>query len=137
MKCSSGWVMGRIQGKLHYSASRICLHSWGGRRGKGPGRGWGGDQRLFEKIKVFLKNQKHEPNIVEVTHLCIMHKVHTRSEKNDQNYLLGCLWPYLLGLSKAPSTLGYVGSHLHGHKRISKDNPHWKAIKTCAWQPPL
>jgi hypothetical protein len=36
----------------------------------------GGDQRLFEKIKVFLKNQKHEPNIVEVTHLCIMHRVH-------------------------------------------------------------
>jgi hypothetical protein len=36
------------------------------------------------------------------------------SEKNDQNYLLGCLWPYLLGLSKAPTTLGYVGSHLHG-----------------------
>jgi hypothetical protein len=32
---------------------------------------------LFEKIKVFLKNQKHEPNIVELTHLCIMHKVHT------------------------------------------------------------
>ncbi len=50
-----------------------------GRRGKGPGRGWGWDQRLFEKIKVFLKNQKHEPNIVEVTHLCIMHRVHTNS----------------------------------------------------------
>jgi hypothetical protein len=32
---------------------------------------------LFEKIKVFLKNQKHEPNIVEVTQLCIMHRVHT------------------------------------------------------------
>jgi hypothetical protein len=39
-----------------------------------PGRG---DQQLFEKIKVFLKNQKHEPNIVEVTHMCIMHGVHT------------------------------------------------------------
>ncbi len=32
---------------------------------------------MFEKIKVFLKNQKHEPNIVEVTHMCIMHRVHT------------------------------------------------------------
>jgi hypothetical protein len=39
--------------------------------------GGGGDQRLFEKIKVFLKNQKHEPNIVEITHLCIMHGAHT------------------------------------------------------------
>jgi hypothetical protein len=45
---------------------------WRGQRGKGPGRGWVGDQRLFEKIKAFLKNQKHEPNIVEVTHLCII-----------------------------------------------------------------
>ncbi len=34
---------------------------------------------MFEKIKVFLKNQKHEPNIVEVTHLCIMHRVYTSS----------------------------------------------------------
>jgi hypothetical protein len=32
---------------------------------------------LFEKIKVFFKNQKHEPNIVEITHLCIMHGAHT------------------------------------------------------------
>jgi UDP-N-acetylglucosamine enolpyruvyl transferase len=36
----------------------------------------GGDQQLFEKIKVFFKNQKHEPNIVEITHMCIMHGVH-------------------------------------------------------------
>ncbi len=35
-----------------------------------------GDQWLFEK-KSFLKNQKHESNIVEITHLCIMHRVHT------------------------------------------------------------
>jgi hypothetical protein len=40
-------------------------------------RGGGGDQWLFEKIKVFLTNQKHEPNIVEITHLCIMHGAHT------------------------------------------------------------
>jgi hypothetical protein len=39
--------------------------------------GGGGDQWLFKKIKVFLKNQKHEPNIVEITHLCIMHGAHT------------------------------------------------------------
>ncbi len=43
---------------------------------EGPGRGGGGDQRLFEK-KSFFKNQKHEPNIVEITHLCIMHGFHT------------------------------------------------------------
>ncbi len=29
------------------------------------------------KRKVFLKNQKHQLNIVEITHLCIMHGVHT------------------------------------------------------------
>jgi hypothetical protein len=29
------------------------------------------------KRKVLLKNQKHQPNIVEITHLCIMHRVHT------------------------------------------------------------
>jgi hypothetical protein len=33
----------------------------------------GEDQWLFEKIKVFFKNQKHEPKIVEITHMCIMH----------------------------------------------------------------
>ncbi len=43
----------------------------------------GGDQRLFEKIKVFLTNQKHEPNIVEVTHLCIMHEAHTSIVKQE------------------------------------------------------
>ncbi len=50
------------------------VKNWSGNC-EGPGR-WG-DQRLFEKIKVFLKNQKHEPNIVEITHLCIMHGAHT------------------------------------------------------------
>jgi len=43
----------------------------------GKWEGQMGDQQLFEKIKVFLKNQKHEPNIVEITHLCIMHGTHT------------------------------------------------------------
>jgi hypothetical protein len=37
----------------------------------------GGDQWLFEKIIFFKKNQKHELNIVEITHLCIMHGAHT------------------------------------------------------------
>ncbi len=39
---------------------------------EGPTRG-----DFYEKIKVFFKNQKHEPNIVEITHLCIMHGAHT------------------------------------------------------------
>ncbi len=47
------------------------------RSGKCEGIGRGGDQRLFEKIKVFLKNQKHEPNIVEITHLCLRHGAQT------------------------------------------------------------
>jgi len=54
----------------------------GGRRGKEPE--WemrrtgatGGSSGCLKK-KVFLKNQKHQPNIVEITHLCIMHGVHT------------------------------------------------------------
>ncbi len=36
------------------------------------------------------------------------------SEVGDNNYLLGTLWPYLLGHFEAPNTLTYVGSHLHG-----------------------
>jgi hypothetical protein len=42
---------------------------------EGPGRRGGTNGCL--KRKVFLKNQKHQPNIVEITHLCIMHRVHT------------------------------------------------------------
>jgi hypothetical protein len=30
------------------------------------------------KNKSSKRKLKHEPNIVEITHLCIMHKVHTR-----------------------------------------------------------
>jgi hypothetical protein len=36
------------------------------------------------KRKVFLKNQKHQPNIVEITHLCIMHEVHTSTINNNK-----------------------------------------------------
>ncbi len=42
---------------------------------EGPGRRGGTNGCL--KRKVFLKNQKYQPNIVEITHLCIMHGVHT------------------------------------------------------------
>ncbi len=56
----------------------------GARQGKEPewemqrtgARGGGGTNGCL-KIKFFLKNQKHQPNIVEITHLCIMHGVHT------------------------------------------------------------
>jgi hypothetical protein len=30
-----------------------------------------------KKDKSFFKTLKHEPNIVEITHLCIRHRVHT------------------------------------------------------------
>jgi len=40
------------------------------------GAAGGGDQRLFEK-KLFFKKPKNQPNIVEITHLCIMQGVHT------------------------------------------------------------
>jgi hypothetical protein len=35
-------------------------------------------------------------------------------EVDDNNYLLGTLWPYLLGLYETPNNLTYVGSHPHG-----------------------
>jgi hypothetical protein len=44
---------------------------------EGPGRRGGTNGCL--KRKVFFKNQKHQPNIVEITHLCIMHGVRTSS----------------------------------------------------------
>ncbi len=31
----------------------------------------------IKKIEHFFKKLKHEPNIVEITHLCIRHGVHT------------------------------------------------------------
>jgi len=33
---------------------------------------------------------------------------------DDHNYLMGTLWPYLVGLSKAPNTCEFVGSNHHG-----------------------
>jgi len=38
------------------------------------------------KKKVFLKHQKHQPNIVEITHLCIMHRVHTSKSRLELLY---------------------------------------------------
>jgi hypothetical protein len=58
------------------------VNNWSGKC-KGPGRG-GGDQRLFEK-KSFFKKQKHEPNIVEITHLCIMHRQRMQGVHISQN----------------------------------------------------
>jgi len=55
---------------------------------EGPGRGGGTNGCL--KRKVFLKNQKHQPNIVEITHLCIMHRVHTNIFLKAAQSLLGC-----------------------------------------------
>jgi hypothetical protein len=40
----------------------------------------GGGTNGCLKKKVFLKNQKHQPNIVEITHMCIMHGVHTSNK---------------------------------------------------------
>jgi hypothetical protein len=40
-------------------------------------------------------------------------------EVDDKNYLLGTLWPYSFGFSKAPNTLGYVGLHHHGQKQVT------------------
>jgi hypothetical protein len=33
--------------------------------------------KINKKDKSFKKKLKHEPNIVEITHLCIRHGVHT------------------------------------------------------------
>ncbi len=49
------------------------------RNGKCKGPRQQGGTNSYLKIKVFFLNQKHELNIVEITHLCIMHRVHTNS----------------------------------------------------------
>jgi hypothetical protein len=38
----------------------------------------GGGPMVVWKEKFKKKNQKHEPNIVEITHLCIMHRQRTQ-----------------------------------------------------------
>jgi hypothetical protein len=37
-----------------------------------------------KKDNFFLKELKHEPNIVEITHMCIMHGAQTRYLKIDK-----------------------------------------------------
>jgi hypothetical protein len=54
------------------------------------------------------------------------------SEVDDDKYILGTLWPWLVGLFNALSTIAYVGSHHHGQKHVNKQNPHWKALRTYA-----
>jgi hypothetical protein len=51
---------------------------------------------------------------------------------DDQKYLLGCMCLYLVELFLIPNIFGYVGSHFLGIYDFFK-NPHWKAIKACAW----
>ncbi len=46
---------------------------------KDRGGGGGGTNGCLKR-KVFLKNPKHQPNIVETTYLCIMHGVHTSTK---------------------------------------------------------
>lgn len=55
------------------------------------------------------------------------------SKIEDNNYLLGSLWPYLLGLLEAPNILGYVGCNPRGQKRITRQNPNWKAVSGFSW----
>jgi hypothetical protein len=43
---------------------------------------------------------------------------------DDNNYLMGTLWPYLVGLSEAPNACEYVGSNHHGQNLITKDFSH-------------
>ncbi len=57
---------------------------------------------------------------------------HPFNSEVKKKYILGSLWPWLLGLSNAPSTIGHVGSHHHGQKCVNKQNPHWKTLRTYA-----
>ncbi len=61
---------------LARGARQVKELEWEMRRTGAPGGGTNG----CLKRKVFLKNQKHQPNIVEITHLCIMHGVHTSNK---------------------------------------------------------
>ncbi len=42
----------------------------------------------------------------------------------ENNYLLEELWPYLVGLFEAPSTLKYVVFNPHMQQRLTKKGPH-------------
>jgi hypothetical protein len=62
---------------------------------------------------------------------------HPFDNEYKDNYLLEELWPYLVGLFQAPSTLKYVGFNPHGQQPINKQNSHWKAPRVLAWSTPL
>jgi hypothetical protein len=65
-KCEGPGEGGRPGKELKWEMQRTGVRG-GGTNGK----------KSWSKRKVFLKNQKHQSNIVEITHLCIMHVVHT------------------------------------------------------------
>ncbi len=43
----------------------------------------------------------------------VLHEPFNSDVMDDNNYLMGTLWPYLVGLSKAPNAYEYVGSNHH------------------------
>jgi hypothetical protein len=47
--------------------------------------------KKIKKIKVFIKNLKHEPNIVEITHLCIRHGVQTSFVLRERPFCTICV----------------------------------------------
>jgi hypothetical protein len=53
----------------------------------------------------------------------------------EDNYLLGQLWPYLVVLFEAPSTLKYVGFNSHEQQQLIRKSPHWNALRDFAWSP--
>ncbi len=58
---------------------------------------------------------------------------HPFDPKVKDNYLLGNLWPYLLGLLEALSILKYAGYNPHGQQRITKKDPHWHVLRAFVW----
>jgi len=52
---------------------------------------------------------------------------HPFDPKVGDNYLMGSLCLYLLGLLDAPSILKYVGRNPHGQRHIIRKDPHWVA----------
>jgi hypothetical protein len=51
----------------------------------------------------------------------------------ENNYLLGSLWPYLLGLLEAPNTLKFIGCNPCGHQWTTRKDPHWLGLMAFAW----
>jgi hypothetical protein len=51
---------------------------------------------------------------------------------DDKNYLMGMLWPYVVGYLRLPM-LVHITSPLV--KANYQSSPHWESIKTHAWSP--